>query len=274
VIPEAPRVLTHRRRSIAIPPASPAPLAFTWGPFAGLATGVLGGALLGIVAAAWRPLLARFRNIPGPNATHFALLGTVGVPLDPDYPGTAVERMLTARVRARSLAPADLSGDWAEVRRRLLWAAGLRDLPEAPVGGGNTSHSFNDYNHCDATCMLPESVYRENAGEVPGIALGNRLGAGIEAASLPELGPGGSWSTCTNGCHLDPPRDVAHVQFRARIAFKLVWCPPTFTTFVLVDDDGVELNRGTPNGDLPPLEERRANFALVRGSKYATAALK
>jgi hypothetical protein len=31
---------------------------------------------------------------------------------------------------------------------------------------------------------------------------------------------------------------VAHLQFKARIAFKLVWCPPTFEKFVLVDDDG------------------------------------
>ena len=47
---------------------------------------------------------------------------------------------------------------------------------------------------------------------VAGIAVGNRLGPGIEVASLPELGEGGSWSTCTNGCNLDPPRDVAHLS--------------------------------------------------------------
>jgi hypothetical protein len=57
-------------------------------------------------------------------------------------------------------------------------------------------------------------------------------------ASLPELGPGGSWTTCMIGCHRDPPRDVAHVQFRSRIAFKLVWVPPDFRMFVLVDDHG------------------------------------
>jgi hypothetical protein len=48
-------------------------------------------------------------------------------------------------------------------------------------------------------------------------------GEGIRIASLPELGPGGSWTTCMLGCHHDPPRDVAHVQFRSRVAFKLVW---------------------------------------------------
>ena len=36
-------------------------------------------------------------------------------------------------------------------------------------------------------------------------------------------------------------QDVAHVQFRARIAFKLVWAPPDFNSFVLVDD-------GAPKG--------------------------
>jgi hypothetical protein len=70
-------------------------------------------------------------------------------------------------------------------------------------------------------------------------------------ASLPELGPGGSWSTCANGCNQDPPQDVAHIQFRSRIAFKLVWAPTeNFDTFVLVDDDGIELARGNPTGKL------------------------
>merc|ERR1719310_558444 len=115
------------------------------------------------------------------------------------------------------------------------------------------------------------SSLKEN---IRGIALGNRLGPGIEVASLPELGSGGSWSTCTNGCHLDPPQDVAHVQFRSRIAFKLVWAPPTFEAFVLVDDAGDLLNSGTPAGELPSLRQRQQNYALVRGSKYAAAAEK
>jgi len=34
------------------------------------------------------------------------------------------------------------------------------------------------------------------------------------------------------------PNQVAHVQFRSRIAFKLVWVPPALETFVLVDDAG------------------------------------
>jgi hypothetical protein len=60
-----------------------------------------------------------------------------------------------------------------------------------------------------------------NEGQVAGIAFDNRLGQGIVAASLTEPGPGGSWSTCMIGCASDPPADVAHIQFRSRIAFKL-----------------------------------------------------
>ena len=136
--------------------------------------------------------------------------------------------------------------------------------------------AFNDANHCDATTMLGDVAHNLNeagAGRVQGIAVGNRLGPGIEVASLPELGEGGTWSTCTNGCHLDPPQDVAHVQFRSRIAFKLVWCPPSFNTFLLVDDEGVLLaGPGTPKGDLPHISQRQQNYMLVRGSKYAKEA--
>ena len=120
--------------------------------------------------------------------------------------------------------------------------------------------------------MLDEVSMNENKGQVDGIAYGNRLGPGIEIASLPELGPGGSWSTCMQGCNRDPPADVAHLQFRSRIAFKLVWCPPEFKTFVLVDDEGKQLNIGTPTGTLPALRERTYNYALVQGSKYSVAA--
>ena len=105
-----------------------------------------------------------------------------------------------------------------------------------------------------------------------GIAFGNQLGPGIRVASLPELGPGGSWSTCLMGCSAPQPRDVAHVQFRSRIAFKLVWCPglgdaDAFASFVLVDDAGDALASGTPSGALPPMREREMNFRAVVGSK-------
>lgn len=197
--------------------------------------------------------------------------------VDEKYPGTAVERMMNVRERAKSLSQEELCGEWEPVRQRLLWAAGLRHLPNAAPGMGYTGHAFNDNNHCDATTMLGEVSHNLNeagANQVKGIAIGNRLGSGIEIASLPELGPGGTWSTCTNGCHLDPPQDVAHVQFRSRIAFKLVWCPPKFDSFVLVDDEGLLLNKGSPTGKLPHLSERQHNFKLVQGSKYETEAIK
>jgi len=111
-----------------------------------------------------------------------------------------------------------------------------------------------------------------NVVQVKAIAIGNFLGNGIRVASLPELGAGGSWSTCANGCHEEPPEDVAHVQFRSRIAFKLVWVPnENFDRFALVGDDGAELARGSPTGGLPALRQRQMNYQLVQGSKYASA---
>ena len=71
--------------------------------------------------------------------------------LDPDYPGTAVERMQAVRQRAASLTPSELSRDWSSsVRPRLLWAAGMRDLRDAAPGQGYTGHAFNDAIHVDA----------------------------------------------------------------------------------------------------------------------------
>lgn len=55
---------------------------------------------------------------------------------------------------------------------------------------------------------------------------------------------------------------------RSRIAFKLVWAPPDFNQFVLVDDNGECLNQGQPSGELPDLRMRRKNYALVKGSKW------
>ena len=76
--------------------------------------------------------------------------------VDTDYPGTAVARMRAARERVGSLqaSGALVNEDWEVLRRRLLWAGGLRDLPTARPGEGYTGHSFNDFNHCDLTCML------------------------------------------------------------------------------------------------------------------------
>ena len=189
-----------------------------------------------------------------------------------DYPGTAVERLENVRARVATLSEEDLSGDWEDVRRKLLWAGGLKDLPDAIPGQGYTGHSFNDYNHVDLTTMTDGTSNNRNNGEVKEIAIGNFLGDGIRKASIPELGSGGSWSTCAIGCNLNPPQDVAHIQFKSRIAFKLVWVPnANFDKFVLIDDDGKELARGSPTGQLPNIRQRQMNYELVRGSKYARA---
>ena len=77
------------------------------------------------------------------------------------------------------------------------------------------------------------------------------------------------------GCASAPPRDVAHVQFRSRVAFKLVWSAAAdYSAFAIVDDAGALLATGRPatRADGPSLEERQMNYALVRGSKYAVAA--
>ena len=196
------------------------------------------------------------------------------IDIDPLFPGTAVGRMQEIRARARSLSPEQLSGDWETVRAtKLLWAAGMKDLPFAVPGKGYTGHAFNDAIHVDATAMLGEVADNENDGRVAGIAVGNRLGAGIQIASEPALGVGGSWSTCQLDARRGSVDDVAHGQFRSRIAFKLVWCAPSFNTFVLVDDDGQLLARaGALRGELPPLSERRANYEMVAGTKYAVYA--
>jgi len=190
--------------------------------------------------------------------------------IDTEYPGTAVERMIAIRERVSSLGDSALNGPWTQVRKKILFAGGLRDLENAAPGRGYTGHSFNDYNHVDLTAM--REIDNRNDGSVKDISVGNSLGDGIRIASLPELGPGGSWSTCAIGCSKNPPQDVAHVQFRSRIAFKLVWVPnKMYDTFVLVDDSGKLLAKGTPAGG-PPLEERMINYQMVTGSKYAIEA--
>jgi len=214
-------------------------------------------------------------NSNDPDQHNSAAGGSDGMPVDEQYPGTAVERLNAVRERVSELVTSgdELNGTWEEVRKKLLWAGGLRDLPFARPGEGCTGHSFNDYNHVDLTTMLDDAQDNLNDGSVKRIAIGNRLGPGIRTASLPELGLGGSWTTCANGCNSNPPRDVAHVQFRSRIAFKLVWVPNEyFDTFVLVDDSGTLLAKGTPSSGLPPINERRRNYLLVQNSKYAKEA--
>merc|ERR1712100_860003 len=171
------------------------------------------------------------------------------------YPGTAEERLQTCKNRAKGLTEDELSRDWETlVRPKLLWAAGLRDVRNVAPGKGYTGHCFNDFNHVDATTMLMHTADNEHDGSVRGIALGNQLGDGIRAASLP---------------------DAAHVQFQSKIAWKLVWVPGEagdFSRFVLVDENGKSLTTGVPTGNVPRVEEREHNFRMLRGGRYAECA--
>ena len=209
---------------------------------------------------------------PGADATD-----EDGRTYDSIYPGTSIERLNNVMQRVAELNSTEdlLDGPWEEVRRKLLWAGGLKDMPDAEPGRGYTGHSFNDFNHVDLCTMSSAVLDNTNDGKIQGIAIGNRLGRGIRMASLPEVGDGGSWTTCQLGAHKDPPQDVAHIQFQSRIAFKLVWAPASdYTTFVLVDDDGELLAKGTPqdDGTMPPLRERALNYRCVTNSKYSKEA--
>jgi len=86
--------------------------------------------------------------------------------VDVEYPGTAVLRLNNVRARVATLSEQDLSGEWEDVRRKILWAGGLRDLPRAIPGEGYTGHAFNDYNHVDLTTMNDDISDNENGGEV------------------------------------------------------------------------------------------------------------
>ncbi len=44
------------------------------------------------------------------------------------YPGTALTRLSNVQKRVKSLSTGDLSQSWEVVRKKLLWAAGLKDL--------------------------------------------------------------------------------------------------------------------------------------------------
>ena len=48
---------------------------------------------------------------------------------DTEYPGTAVQRLNSVHQRVKTLTPAQLNGDWQEVRRKLLWAGKISPFP-------------------------------------------------------------------------------------------------------------------------------------------------
>ena len=60
--------------------------------------------------------------------------------VDKEYPGTAVKRLRSVHERVATLSEEDLSGDWEDVRRKLLWAGGLKDLPNSIPGQVSLSY--------------------------------------------------------------------------------------------------------------------------------------
>jgi len=179
---------------------------------------------------------------------------------DPEYPGTSLERLENIQKRIKGLKQKSFSVDWDSVRALLLWAGGIsKKKPDVNENvdldmEGMIAGAFNDYKSVDMTPSLGAVLPK-------GVKLGH-----LEHATATELGRGTSWVT-------DGARDDAHTRYRSRIAFKLVWCPPSFNSFVLVDDSGAYLNHGTPIGStLPDLSIREANYNAVKESKYAVEA--
>lgn len=195
--------------------------------------------------------------------------------MNANLPGTAVERLFAARYRASSL-DGKLTGDWTDIRKKLLWAAGLADIPAGREGA--TSHCFGDFNHVSATTMAGHVQDNEHDGEVKHMAKGNYLGAGIKLASLRE-GKGfekdGSWCTCAIGAGKEPPFDIAHHQFQSEVAFYLVWYNGG-DQFALVTEEGKRLACAQPSGDLPSADDREGNWHIFTEEgegKIAKAAL-
>jgi hypothetical protein len=56
--------------------------------------------------------------------------------IDSMYPGTAVERLNNVHARVRQLVEENalMDVEWNTIRSKLLWAGGLRDLPNARPG--------------------------------------------------------------------------------------------------------------------------------------------
>ncbi len=128
--------------------------------------------------------------------------------------------------------------------------------------------------------MAGDVAFNTNDGQVPGIALGNQLGAGIQAASV-QPGDGtespqseGSWCTCQLGAA--SRRDVCHTQFKAQVGFKAIWCPEqhgTHNLLALIGEEHELLAWGKPQGPLPPYGERYASYTEIDASPWAAACI-
>ena len=183
------------------------------------------------------------------------------------YEGTSEKRLKTIHKNLKSIPEKSLIDRWENIRIKLLNAGGLKILPE-------TQHIFNDFNHCDLTPMKKSTFENKNNDKVEGIDTVNYLGNVIRKCSINSDGftdNDGSWGTCMIGCNQNPPQDVAHLQFNSKIAFKLIWLPPNYDDFIIVDDNGNILKKGTNlDKNIPDKNQRIMNFQAVEGpiSKY------
>jgi len=193
------------------------------------------------------------------------------------YPGTSEERrnIIINNIKNMDNSEFENIKYWEELRKKLVKAGGLKD------DNYDTMHIFSDFNHCDLTPIKKSYYCNENNGQVEGIHYSNSLCSVIKNNSLSLesknkkgkkiINNDGSWGTCMIGCDKNPPQDVAHLQFKCKIAFKLIWLPGKnglFENFVLVGDDGKILKKGN-NLDIvyPPFDQRKMNYEVVKNSK-------
>ncbi|CAK0838884.1 unnamed protein product [Prorocentrum cordatum] len=152
-------------------------------------------------------------------------------------------------------------------QRRVRAVAWVSLMPGGLKEDYSTSHAFNDDNHCDLTTM----AVQEGIGDQKLVLCLRGSPAAAEEAMSEDPADRQLGGTEREGPALDMNR-AERQKHQGRIAFKLVWAPPDFSQFVLVDDEGRELRRGRPTGSLPPARARQGNFELVAGGKYALAA--
>lgn len=184
-----------------------------------------------------------------------------------NYDGTSSKRLQTIHRNLNKIPDESLIDNWETIRVKLLQAGGLKNVFE-------TQHILNDFNHCDITPMKKKTFEHINQNKVKGIDKVNYLGDLIRKCSI-NYGlfsdKDGTWGTCMIGCNQLPPQDVAHLQFNSKIAFKLIWLPPEYNNFIIVDDDGNLLKKGQNlNKDIPNKSERKLNFQTADSpnSKY------
>ena len=84
--------------------------------------------------------------------------------VDPNYPGTAVERLQNVHRRVAELVqtvPPVLNGPWESVRQQILWAGGLRDLPNASPGQVRFLPNFNT-NFVSFSRLIYSNLFRRS----------------------------------------------------------------------------------------------------------------